>query len=291
VGRGGTTTRRRVVAAVGPRESIECPVRENRLRRQPLIDLHTHVLPGIDDGAATLDDAVELARTAAGQGVRVLAATPHVHPRFPDVRPAELAGRVQELNAAIDAAGVLLEVVAAGEVDLMWAQDADDDALRLASYGQRGTDVLVETPYGELPAGFEDLLFRVRARGYRVLLAHPERSHSFQRSPARLDALVEGGTLLQVTAAAVVEQRGSAGSRLARALVREGRAHVLASDAHGPHIDRPSLRDGVEAAARLAPLRAEWMATDAPAAILAGQPLPAAPADAARRRRGWRRRG
>jgi protein-tyrosine phosphatase len=250
-----------------------------------LVDLHAHVLPGIDDGPADLDGAVALAAAAAAAGVTTMAATPHVRADHPAVRPGELASRTQTLQERLRAEGIPLRVVPAGEVDLYWAAEADADALRLVSYGQRGTDVLVETPYGELPPVFETLMFRLTAQGYRLLLSHPERSPTFQREPQRLAALAERGTLLQVTASALAgTNRRSRTERLARDLVREGVAHVIASDAHGANIVRATLRDGVLAAARLAPARAEWMATEVPAAILAGEPLPPAPTETGRRR-------
>ena len=257
-----------------------------------MIDLHTHILPGIDDGPADIAGSIELARAAAADGIVALAATPHVRSDHPQVRPAELAGRVDELAAAVADAGLALELVAGGEVDLLWAQQADEHDLRAVSLEQRGRDLLVETPYGELPERFEEQLFTLTVRGYRVLLAHPERSPTFQRDRRRLEALVERGTLLQVTALSLAStERRSRSRRLALELVRHGLAHVIASDAHGAHLPRLGLRSGVEAAARVAPRRAEWMVTDAPAAILAGEALPRLPPERATARRMPRRRG
>jgi protein-tyrosine phosphatase len=259
-----------------------------------VIDLHAHVLHGIDDGPATLPEAVEAVAAASREGVRVLAATPHVRPDHPEVRPAELGDRTAALARGCAAAGVAdVELVPGGELDLAWAQTATDEALAAASYGRRGRDLLVETPYGELPAGFEELVFRISARGFRVLLAHPERNPTLQRDPRRLRALVERGTLLQLTAAALASRdRRSRSRRLAHALLREGAAHIIASDRHGADVVRAGLRAGVDAAARESGARATWMVTDAPAAILASEPLPPPPAVTPRRSRlSWPRRG
>jgi protein-tyrosine phosphatase len=254
-----------------------------------VLDLHAHVLPGIDDGPADLDAAVAMARAAAADGVRVLAATPHLRRDFPAVVPAELAFRARELSEALSRAGVDLEIVQGGEADLYWAHDASDEDLAHASFGGRGTDLLVETPYGELPPVFEDLLFDLTLRGKRLLLAHPERSPTFRRDPNRLSALVERGVLLQVTASALAGPRRSRSRRFAHDLVREGRAHVIASDSHGAGLVRPPLSAGLAAAREVDPLRASWMVEDAPAAILAGDPLPPAPPTRSRRRAPWRR--
>jgi protein-tyrosine phosphatase len=248
-----------------------------------VIDLHAHLLPGIDDGARDMEAAVGLAAGAAAAGVTTMAATPHLRPDFPRVRPEELADRAAAVREALAAAGVGLDVVVGAEVDLHRGLAAGDRELELASYGQRGRDLLVETPYGHLPPDFEALLFRLQARGYRVLLAHPERNADFQRAPRRLAALADGGTLLQVTADSLAAGgRRSGARRTALALVAEGVAHVIASDAHAG-LRRTTLSDGVAAAARVAPRRAEWMATAAPAAVLAGEPLPAPPPERARR--------
>jgi protein-tyrosine phosphatase len=249
-----------------------------------MIDLHVHALPGIDDGPRDEAAAIELVAEAVAAGVTTIAATPHLRDDHPDVRPFELAGRTARLQAALDSAGVAVKLVTGGEVDVRWAQRAGEDELRAVSYGGHGRDVLAEVPYGELAPQFEDLVFRLRVRGYRVLLAHPERSPTFQRDAERLRALVEQGCLVQVTASALASRtRRSRSRKLAIALVREGIAHVIASDTHSVAGGRASLADAVEALRKDAPRRARWMVTEAPAAILAGDPLPRAPAERHRR--------
>jgi protein-tyrosine phosphatase len=249
-----------------------------------VIDLHAHVLPGVDDGAPDLDAAVRLARLAAADGVAVMAATPHLRADHPRVIASELPARVQRLRDELARAGVAIEIVSGAEVDVFHAVKADEEELRLASYGQRGTDVLIETPYGSLPHTLEDMLFRLEARGYRILLAHPERSRDFRLRPRRLMALVKRGTLIQVTAGSLAGRRRSSSTRrFAEALVAEGVAHVIASDDHGG--SRASLVEGVAAAAFTDAARAEWMVTEAPAAILAGDVLPPAPPPTRARRR------
>jgi protein-tyrosine phosphatase len=243
-----------------------------------MLDLHAHVLPGIDDGPADDAEAVAFAAEAAADGTRVMAATPHVRPDHPRVRPEELATRVARLEWALARADVDLELVVGGEVDLTWALEADDNALRAVSYGQEGYALLLETPYGELPGPFETLVAQLTARGYVVLLAHPERNPTYQRDPRRLLALTEQGVLLQVTASALTSTRRASRTRvLAEALVREQIAHVVASDGHGGSIQRASLAAGAAAVEQLASGCSRWFVEEAPAAILSGEPLPPRP--------------
>jgi protein-tyrosine phosphatase len=243
------------------------------------VDIHAHVLPGLDDGPVTLDESLALLRAAANCGIATLAATPHLRSDYPGVRLRELGDRVHALRVQAERESIGVRLVSGAEVSLVWAIEAEEEELVLASYGQRGKDLLVETP-DAVVAGFGHLLFRPRSRGLRVTLAHPERSHEFQRDPSRLEELVQRGVLLQVDAAALIERRRSPTHHLAVRLCRDGLAHVLASDAHRADSWRPvsALAQAFEAAAELVGRpRAEWMVREAPAAVLAGTALPDPP--------------
>ena len=245
-----------------------------------VLDLHCHILHGIDDGPADIEGSVGLARELAAQEVGTVAATPHCRPDHPGVVPSELAGRCRQLNERLADEGVGLRALPAGEVDLLWGLEASDEELRLVSYGQRGDTLLLETPYGPLPTVFEELVFGLTVKGFRLLLAHPERNPSFREDPQRLAELVRRGLLVQVTATSLIHSpKRSRSAAMARKLVGDGLAHVIASDSHGPAApDRASLRDGALAAVELVGKpRTRWLVIDVPAAIVAGEPLPPAP--------------
>lgn len=240
-----------------------------------MIDLHAHVLPAVDDGPADLEGSLALLRMAATSRTRVIAATPHLRADYPEVRVESIGSACAALQEWVPPEWDL-QIVPAGEVDLLWALGATDEQLCMASYGQRGTDLLVETPHGRLFDDFEDTLAALADRGYRVVLAHPELNSNLQRRPERLEHLVERGVLLQVTAASLTRvPRKSKSARLARWLVEREYAHVIASDAHSGGAWRPpGLTSALRVARELSPSRALWMVTAAPAAILAGRPLP-----------------
>jgi len=251
-----------------------------------VIDLHCHLLPGIDDGPATTEESIELARTLAEDGVLQVVATPHVRADHPAVVPARLAALTGELSEALEAAGVPLEVQPGGELDIARGLEASQEELRLVSFGQRGVWLLVETPYGPLTSLFERQLFELTIRGYKVLLAHPERNPSFHERPERLEAIVGRGVATQVTSSALLRPpRRSRTGALARRMLERGLAHVIASDSHGHHIARATMGAGVEAAREVVGDAAEQLVTDAPAAILAGADAPAPPMAAPRRSR------
>ena len=254
------------------------------------IDIHSHLLPGIDDGPRDLDAALEMARSAAESGTGTLVSTPHLRSDFPAVHVEEIADRCRAMAEAARAAGITLNIVPGAETSLAWALDASDEALAAATYGGRGTDLLIETP--DDVSMLEALLFQVRVRGVRVTLAHPERSASFQRDPAAVERLADQQVLLQVNAGALMAKPGSAHRRLAEHLCRTGIAHALASDGHRARDWRPvsALGPGVQALAGLVgEARADWMSRAAPGAIIAGEPLPEPPEIRARSRSLWSR--
>jgi protein-tyrosine phosphatase len=260
----------------------------------PVIDLHCHLLPGIDDGPATMAESLALAADLAADGVRSAAATPHVHPGHPGVVRDELPDRRAQLQGAIDAEGIELQVLPGGEVDLAYGLELGDDELRGLTLGGNGRDLLVETPYGPVSDLFEEQLFSMSLRGFRVLLAHPERNRAFQEKTERLAGLVARGVLLQVTADALLgSPRRSGSGRSAAELVERGLTSVLASDSHGSHVAREPLSGGLRAAQELVGPDARVLVEDAPAAILAGHTLPDPPRGQGRGRRGLfgRRRG
>jgi protein-tyrosine phosphatase len=254
-----------------------------------MIDLHTHVLPGIDDGPADTVGSVAMADMAAERGTRSLVATPHVRDDHPRVRVDEIRERAGALNRIVRDYGIDVFVLPGAELSISSAVHLDDDELDMITLGGNGRDLLIETPHGPLPSVFEDLIERIVARGFRVTLAHPELNPTLQKEPDRLGRLVEGhGVLVQITGASFDRKRRSATRVLAVDLVERGWAHVIASDAHATEWRPPDLSAGVEAARRALPHAVEeieWMVTTAPLAIVQGEDLPARPA------RGIARRG
>jgi protein-tyrosine phosphatase len=249
-----------------------------------VIDLHTHVLPGIDDGPDDLAGSVAVAEVAAHGGVRTLVATPHLRADYPLVRPRDLAERTRRLTAHLRERRLPVEVLPGAEVDLQAAAALPDADLRLATLGGNGSDLLVETPYGDLPADFEAQVLAIAARGFRVTLAHPERSHALAAEPDRVGALVARGVLVQLTARSL----GSRPSATAKLLFERGWAHVLATDAHALDRRPPDLGASLRQAGDAFPharAELEWMVTAAPQAIVAGRALPERPARQRRRGR------
>src|SRR2546429_900999 len=162
-----------------------------------MIDLHCHIVPGLDDGAPELDTSIAMARVAENDGIRVIATTPHIRDDHP-FDPKEIAPLTAKLNENLRDVGVELRVVPGGELAISKSSELDDETLRTLCLGGDGGYLLVESPYTHATDLLERDLFNLQLRGFRVILAHPERSPSFIANPGRLAALVERGVMCSV---------------------------------------------------------------------------------------------
>ena len=234
-----------------------------------MIDLHAHILPGLDDGPGTMEAAVAMARAASAAGTRAMATTCHINHIF-GLTPERLAAERERLAAALADEGVPLQLLQGGEVAPERLPDLDDATLQHLALGN-GSYVLLECPFTPVGATMDMMVADLQGRGFHVLLAHPERSPTFQRDPAHLGALVDRGALAQVTTGSFRGAFGQTAQRAAETMLAMGVVHVLASDAHDAAHRPPVL------AAPLDEDQLEWMASAAPAAILAGAPLPERP--------------
>lgn len=252
-----------------------------------MIDIHTHILPDLDDGPKGVDEAVALAQAMARDGVTSVLATPHHHALLGETPQAELHRRIRELE----------EILAAKEIPLHIHPGAENsitpDLPRQVEEGTAfplglGPYILVELPFQTFPPYTEQVLFQLQAQGYTPILAHPERNAALLKDPRLLERLVERSVLAQVTAASLWGGFGDSIRKAAEHFVRNGWVHLIASDAHSASDNRLPLSAGVEAAARLVGRqRAQAMVTSAPEAVLTGKPVKVATLSAEPRRVAW----
>lgn len=256
-----------------------------------MIDLHCHILPGIDDGPATIEQSLALARAASKDGTQTIVATPHVSSRYPN--DAETIVRlVYEVNARLVTEGIGVEVRRGAEIALTQIADMQSADLERLTLGG-GPWLLVEPPFLAAAFGLEAIVGELQLKGHRVMLAHPERCPSFHRDPRALTALVAGGALTSVTAGSLAGRFGPQVRRFAMNMVAEGMVHNVASDAHNADRRPPSIARELADAGMSA--LSDWLTHEVPAAILSGTKIPAGPPgttqQSAPARRWWWRPG
>ncbi len=242
--------------------------------RSAVIDLHSHVLPGLDDGAHDLDESLEILTAMAAEGVEVVVATPHVREDYP-TSPSAMRDALTEVRTAVAAAGLPIEVLPGGELSVAVVDSSSGDQLAEFGLGGNARLVLIEFPYGEWPYLIERRIERLRGIGITPVLAHPERNDRVVAEPSRLTEAVAAGAIVQLTAASIDGRHGRRVARSARDLLALGLAHVVASDAHGPAVRAAGLRSAL--AALDDPQLARWLVDDVPSALLSGSDLPARP--------------
>jgi len=247
-----------------------------------LVDLHAHIMPGVDDGPQTLEEALAMARAALADGVGQIVATPHV--RDSGLTREEFSRRLEDLRRALADHRVDVEVHPGAEVSLepdIFRWLAEGLAWPIASTRY----VLVELPFFAFPPYTDEVIFRLQVEGYKPILAHPERNAFLAAKPERLQALVERGVLVQITAASVLGGFGAQAKSAAVAFLERGLVHVLASDAHSAAHRPPLLTEAAREAERIVGPGAWSLVSANPAAILGdGEEIePARPARKARR--------
>ena len=233
--------------------------------------LRAHILPGVDDGAETLDETLEMARVAAQNGTRFLLATPHRKDVTEGSSIASLRNLFDEVNERVREQGTELTLVLGMENHLDLELPDDVMAGRALRIGDTRY-ILVEMPFVGRPMYADDVLYRLQLQGLTPVLAHPERIEAFQRDPGLLLDLVERGMLSQITAGSTVGVFGRRVQRFTAHLLRRNLAHVMSSDTHRARGPRsPDLGPGIAALTRLVgEVSAMAMVVDTPGAILGG---------------------
>src|SRR3954466_6687303 len=242
------------------------------------VELHFHLLPGLDDGPRDLQVALALAREAVRDGTRLVTCTPHAAYGGPPAAaaagaPAAARGRVGGVQGALRQAGIDLEVRPGAELawhDVPALSGAELETVAQGPPGRRWLLLEAPLPGTGTPEGLASSAGALRERGFGVLIGHPERSPGLARDPGAVEALLAAGDRLQVNASSLTGYHGAGARAAALDLVSAGRAQVIASDAHQPRARAPRLSDAVEVLRRegMPATEAEALVGAAPRALL-----------------------
>ena len=239
-----------------------------------MYDLHAHILPGVDDGAVTPGDTLQMSRVAAETGTEVVLATPHRRDVTENWSVAHLHRLIADMNRQNADHGIDITLVLGMENHLDQALPAEIEAGRALPMND-SRYILIEMPFFGKPEFIEETLTTIQERGLVPVLGHPERIEAFQQEPALLASFVEGGMLSQITAGSVVGTWGDDVRRFTHELLRRRLVHVMASDTHfAAGLRSPRLDVGIEAAADIVGMdEAIAMVVDTPLAILEDRPI------------------
>jgi protein-tyrosine phosphatase len=209
--------------------------------KKAVIDLHTHILPGIDDGAKDIDESLAMAQIGVNDGITIMVATPHVISREIDNRKQNILENVGYLNKCLEEAGIKLQILPGAEYRLEPDLPRRLAAGELLTINDTGRYLLVELPAAMVSDYTGRILYDLQLQGIIPIIAHPERNVGLERNPELLQGLVSRGILAQITSTSITGQFGKSVKKTAWKLLQEGSAHLIASDAHSSHGRSPVL--------------------------------------------------
>ncbi|TLS52002.1 tyrosine protein phosphatase [Paenibacillus antri] len=197
-----------------------------------MIDIHSHILPGADDGSPSLEGSLEMARAAVSDGIQIIAATPHHKDGYFVNEKIAILKAVEQLNDALRQADIPLMVVPGQEVRHYESLIEDlYDGSRLLTINN-SKYLLLEFPSGDVPSNIQDTLHELGILGITPIIAHPERNRAIASKPDLMEELIEWGALAQVTSQSLVGRFGPKVQRTAEELCRRNLVHLIATDAH-----------------------------------------------------------
>jgi len=244
-----------------------------------LIDLHAHILPGLDDGAKNWGEALEMARLAEADGVTAIVATPHLFQHRGvyqgDLNDSKrILATVQELREKLTEAGVKMNIFPGCEAPLF------PELLDLLHHGSLltlnngGRYLCLEMPDTVIPPATEDVVFQLNALGIIAIITHPERNLAFQEMPQKLVRFLQQGCLTQITTSSLLGRFGRRVAGFTEQLVKKGYVQIMASDAHNAKRRPPLLSEGLKKLARLVGEGRAWdMVASLPEKIVRGDSL------------------
>ncbi len=246
-----------------------------------MIDLHCHMLPGIDDGPTDIGTSLAMARAAVADGIRIVACTPHIYPGMYENTAEGIHHATDAFRAELATAAIPLELTFAADTHAM------PDLLGRLQSGSvptfnGGRYFLLEPPHHVAPPNFEEFVFRLVAAGYVPIITHPERLSWIEQDHTVFWRLARKGVWMQITSGSLTGRFGSAAKYWGERMLDEGLVHMLATDAHSLDYRPPLLAEGMEAASRwVGAEEARRLVEERPAAVLRNEdpvrvsPIPA----------------
>lgn len=241
----------------------------------PFVDIHCHMLPGIDDGAPTWSESLAMARIAVADGIGTVIVTPHQLGSYTHNSGDLIRERAEELQQLLDEHDVPLRVLPGADVRIEPSMVSDIRRGAVLSLADLRCHVLLELPH-ELYIPLEPVLQSLAGIPCEGILSHPERNQGLLKQRHLLGPLVDQGCLMQVTAGSLLGTFGPQSQEMSEWMLQEGLVHFLATDAHGSKSRRPLLRRAYERAAELVGADEAWrLCVEHPACVAAGQPVAA----------------
>jgi len=216
-----------------------------------MIDIHTHILPSIDDGPETIEESIELCKVAANDGIKTIVATPHSKDGVYETKSVDILKTVDVLNLKLKENQIDIKILPGAEVHISEGLVENIKSGDVLTINNGGKFVLFELPFVFIPPGTDTFIFNLKANGIVPIIAHAERISAFQRNPELVDQLVKIGARVQINAHGLTRRANPRERKCAEWLLRNGLVHFIASDTHSLKGRPPILSAAVECASRI----------------------------------------
>lgn len=266
-------------------EGITTQGKESFFMTSQTVDIHIHLLPGVDDGPPAMGDSFALARVCAEAGTGIAICTPHLMVGEWENTRSRVLPAVKNLRNELNSAGIDLQIHPGAEVMAHPSLLNLYDEGELPTLGDHGVHLLLELPWDLWPPGIDDLIFNLQQRGLEIIIAHPERYGPVRQDPDVVGRWVERGVMMQVTARCF-DGSESTSAKLARRLLENGWVHFLASDSHSARRS-PALGPALDKIAHDYGRKARDQAMENAAAVVGGSARRLPPLPVTKRRRRW----
>ena len=210
-----------------------------------MIDMHCHILPGVDDGAENLEEALEMARIAQSEGIKKIVNTSHFHPEFNYKMGDILLDEINSFNEVLKANNIDIEVLLGNEI--YYTDGIIEQLQELNFYTLNNSKyLLIEFSPMNFPKNLPDIVYEVKLKGYTPVLAHVERYSSIIEDPNIIYDCIKEGAIIQVNASSILGKNGKEAKKVSDILLDNNMVHIIASDAHGSQRRRPQLREAYD---------------------------------------------
>lgn len=234
-----------------------------------MIDIHCHILPGLDDGVESLAEATLMARMALFDGITTVVASAHMTPGIYDNTPDQIVEAAQAFGRHLKEMGMGLTILPGADIRI--TSELMNGGRHYLCINRITPYLLLEFPHDLIPPGSERLMGRLREKGLIPIITHPERNLMVQRRPGLLEPFLDLGCVIQVTAMSITGEFGPSAKQTVERLLKEGWVHVIATDAHDTVKRPPHLSRAVQRAAELVGMEAaQAMVTSIPEQIVRG---------------------
>ena len=217
-----------------------------------MIDIHCHIIPGVDDGPDSFDEALEMAEIAEKDGINTIVATPHHIEGLYQISPLNLLEKLKTFNERLATNNIKIQILMGSDLHISYEFIAKIETNNLLTINDTKY-VLIELPTHFLPIKIRGLLKSMINNSWIPIISHPERNYLFQRSPNILFDFISDGSLAQVTAMSITGEFGYEVKKMAKKMIAHNLVHIIATDAHSKDFRPPVLSKGLKAASKIIP--------------------------------------